>query len=291
MDITALAAVPLTARDVVYGVLTVYTTREYAFRQRERSGLTTLGKTIGFAINAIQNRKLLFADTVVDLTFDVGGSDLPLVPTARTLDCRVSLDGFVAGTDSETLDLYVDLDGTTAERFAAAVRDETAVVQADVIADEESHRRVAVTLGSDSVASLFSEEGAIVHAIELDGATGKYVLEVPLSVDVAAVVEGMRAAYPGVDFVAKRERERSVSTAAELATAIQDRLTDRQYEVFKTAYFGGYFEWPRDRTIEDLAASMDIAGSTFHHHLRHAQRKLAEALFANEPTAAATAKE
>jgi predicted DNA binding protein len=42
---------------------------------------------------------------------------------------------------------------------------------------------------------------------------------------------------------------------------------------------GGYFEWPRDSTIEELAENMGIAGSTFHHHLRHAQRKLAQAVF------------
>ncbi|WP_259519790.1 helix-turn-helix domain-containing protein [Halanaeroarchaeum sp. HSR-CO] len=63
---------------------------------------------------------------------------------------------------------------------------------------------------------------------------------------------------------------------------MESTLTDRQYEIFETAYYGGYFEWPRDSTIEELADSLDIAGSTFHHHLRHAQRKLATALVRRE---------
>ena len=105
-----------------------------------------------------------------------------------------------------------------------------------------------------------------------------------LAADIKAVVDLLRSADEAVEFVAKSERERHVTTAAETATAMEDRLTDRQYEVFKTAYFGGYFEWPRDNTIEDLAEGMGIAGSTFHHHIRHAQRKLAGALFDRDET-------
>jgi PAS domain S-box-containing protein len=278
-DVSAFAVVPLTDRNTVHGVLAVYTGREMAFRQRERSGLSTLGRTIGFAMNALANRKLLFADTVVDVTFEVSESDAPLVQTTTALDCQVSLDGFVAGTDSETLDLYLNVSGTSAAAFVDQVCTEPDVVDATVVADEQSHRRVEVTLSDEATARLSTQQGAVLHAIELDGSCGTYVLEAPLSADVAAIVEAVRAAHPGVEFVAKHERERPVSTAAELATAVQDRLTDRQYEVYKTAYLGGYFEWPRDRTIEELADGLGIAGSTFHHHLRHAQRKVARALF------------
>ncbi|MFB6179449.1 MAG: helix-turn-helix domain-containing protein [Halorientalis sp.] len=37
---------------------------------------------------------------------------------------------------------------------------------------------------------------------------------------------------------------------------------------------GGYFDWPRDSTAEDIADSLDISSPTLHQHLRHAQRKL-----------------
>jgi hypothetical protein len=45
------------------------------------------------------------------------------------------------------------------------------------------------------------------------------------------------------------------------------------------AIVGGFFEWPRDSTGEDLAATMDIGRSTFHQHLRAAQRKAFEELY------------
>jgi predicted DNA binding protein len=281
------AAVPLSYRGTVYGVLVLATDREYSFRDRELSGLRTLGKTVGFAINAITNRKLLFADTVVDLTFDVGGTDLPLVPTTAALDCSVSLDGYVVATATDALNVYLAVDGVDAATFVERVTDEPAVLGARVVADEADHRRVEVTVDETSILRRFSHHEASLRAIELEGGHGSYVLEAPLSADVEAIVDLVRSADDGVAFVAKAERERHVTTAAETAAALQDRLTDRQYEVFKTAHLGGYFEWPRDSTIEELAENMGIAGSTFHHHLRHAQRKLARALFDRDEAGAA----
>ena len=285
---TTVAAVPLSYRGTVYGVLVVSTDREYSYRDRERSGLLTLGKTVGFAINAITNKKLLFADTVVDLTFDVGETDLPLVETTAQLDCSASLDGFVVTTANDALKLYLAVEGTDAETFVEHVVDEPAVLDAKVIADEAGHRRVEVTFGESSLLRRFSHYEARLHSIELDGGSGSYVLEAPLAADIEAIVDLLQSADEDVEFVAKAERERRVNTPAETATSVQDQLTDRQYEVFKTAYFGGYFEWPRDSTIEELAENMGIAGSTFHHHLRHAQRKLASALFARDQSAVAS---
>ena len=140
------------------------------------------------------------------------------------------------------------------------------------------HRNIGVTLTEQTPLGRLAEHEVALRDIDLTAGTGEFVFEAPLSVDVADVVGDVREWYPATELTAKRERDRPVTTAADVATAMQSELTDRQYEIFKTAYFGGYFEWPRDNTIENLADRLDIAGSTFHHHLRHAQRKLANAL-------------
>jgi len=46
----------------------------------------------------------------------------------------------------------------------------------------------------------------------------------------------------------------------------------------QTAYFSGYFDWPRERTGEEVAASLGITQSTFNNHLRTAERKLLDRL-------------
>jgi predicted DNA binding protein len=45
----------------------------------------------------------------------------------------------------------------------------------------------------------------------------------------------------------------------------------------RTAHEKGYYEWPRDRTAEEIADALDIASSTLHQHLRAAENKLISA--------------
>jgi predicted DNA binding protein len=68
-----------------------------------------------------------------------------------------------------------------------------------------------------------------------------------------------------------------VTTAREFRDELDDRLTERQKTVLRTAYLADYFESPRGSTAEEVAASLDITGSTLLHHLRAGQRKLLDA--------------
>jgi predicted DNA binding protein len=58
-----------------------------------------------------------------------------------------------------------------------------------------------------------------------------------------------------------------------------DELTGRQREALEAAYRAGYYAWPRESTAEAVAATLDIAPSTLHAHLRKAQETILAALF------------
>jgi predicted DNA binding protein len=68
-----------------------------------------------------------------------------------------------------------------------------------------------------------------------------------------------------------------VATDAGFRETLADELTERQATALRAAYFGGYFEWPRDSTAEELADSLDVSSPTLHNHLRTAQQKLLRA--------------
>jgi predicted DNA binding protein len=59
-----------------------------------------------------------------------------------------------------------------------------------------------------------------------------------------------------------------------------ENLTERQWAAVEAGYFGGFFDTPRHRSGEDIARSLDISPPTFHQHLRKAERKLLEIVFA-----------
>lgn len=60
-------------------------------------------------------------------------------------------------------------------------------------------------------------------------------------------------------------------------SALLPEFTDRQREVFRTAYEAGYYERPRETSTAAIAEALDIHRRTAETHLRIAERKLVEA--------------
>lgn len=67
--------------------------------------------------------------------------------------------------------------------------------------------------------------------------------------DVTAVTNALRYQYPDIELVSQR----LVSTPRLFQQVVEADLTDRQWMVLQVAYYGGYFNWPRDSTGEELA--------------------------------------
>ncbi|SDF77632.1 HTH DNA binding domain [Halorubrum xinjiangense] len=55
-----------------------------------------------------------------------------------------------------------------------------------------------------------------------------------------------------------------------------DSLTERQRTLLKTAYEGGYYDYPRTTTQNDIANSADVNSSTVAEHLRNAEAVLVQ---------------
>ena len=85
--------------------------------------------------------------------------------------------------------------------------------------------------------------------------------------------------YDGTDLVGYHEHERPVQTQQEFQASLSERFTDRQETALRTAYLGGFFNWPREVDGDALATAMDISRPTYHQHLRAAQQKVYEELF------------
>ena len=102
---------------------------------------------------------------------------------------------------------------------------------------------------------------------------------VPTTTEVRAFVDTIRDQYPAATLVAQRDTTASDRQGVARSADLDARLTDRQREVLQVAYYGGYFEWPREQTGEDLADHLDIASPTFQQHLREATRKVLDSMY------------
>lgn len=109
----------------------------------------------------------------------------------------------------------------------------------------------------------------------------RLVTDLPSSADVRGFIERFQTQYESAEFVARHERERSIRTREGFYARLEDALTDRQFEVLKTAYYSGFFASPRRSTGGDVAELLGVSQPTVTEHLRTAQRKILDLLLTN----------
>jgi len=278
--VAAVAAVPLRTADTTHGVLVVHTGREEGFSEREREGFDLLGRTIGFVVGAIRRRKLLFTDSVTELRFHAPDPGTSFVRTAQALDCELCLEGYVASGDRWAL--YLAVEGAVPEDVTAALDGDPIVDRARVLSGDDTGGRVELVVTEPPVLRAVTHGGVSVRTAVANSDGVRLVVEAPIDADVRTVVSRVRDAYPGAKLVAKRELDHEVTTLGR-PDGLLGELTDRQREALEAAYRAGYFDWPRESSAEEVAASLDLAGPTLHAHLRKAERTLLANLFRESP--------
>ncbi|MDZ7849761.1 MAG: bacterio-opsin activator domain-containing protein [Halodesulfurarchaeum sp.] len=270
----ATALVPLQYRDTVYGILAVATTEADLFDERETVVMQAVGQAAGAAINALERVSLSGEEDVVEVRLEIADSTMPLVELAETLSAEVTADGQLPGSNGATT-LLLTVEGVPPETVTERLPESTACSVIGGTADTVLEWPVP----DGPLASTLSED-----AVRLDGLSAT-----PSSVRLrfAAASEHMgntvvgrfRDGYKNVELLAFHQVTDGAADVGDFRESVTDSLTDRQLEALQKAHVGGFFEWPRGVEGEALAEAMDIHPSTFHQHLRAAERKLIAAYF------------
>lgn len=268
------AAIPVPYADTVYGVLTVYTERGDAFRSQEENVLEHLGGIVGHAIAAADRKQALMSDTAVELEFRIpevfaaGSVDAPEEPI--TIQQTVSVnDGYrVFGTATPE----------TVDALAATSESVPHWESVKVVTDRGDSVRFELSVSEAPVVSEVAELGGTVERIRIDGSDLRLTVRLPNDVSVRSVIDTVQNRYPDGEAVARRQVAESDADTPSLGQVWRAELTERQRTVLRTAYFAGYFEWPREASGEEVADALDIAPATFSEHLRAAQNGIFEGL-------------
>jgi PAS domain S-box-containing protein len=270
---TAVAAVPLHYGDALYGVVGVYTENNSEFDEHERAVLTALGRTVATGLNTLESQRTLRGEETIELQFTVMRH--PLVDLAGTLDCRLSYRGSVA--DRDRLTGLFELSDATGEAVRAA-SDGTPVEIHAVLFEGEAGCLVELSVTDDDFRSLLADYGAELRDVRVEGGVARFTVEVARESLARSMTDAVMERYEGGDLVSYRHGESRVETRQEFVARLREELTDRQHAALVRAYTGGFFEWPHEATGDDLAEAMGVCRSTFHEHLRAAQRKLIGAI-------------
>ncbi|AQL44105.1 hypothetical protein BV210_15945 [Halorientalis sp. IM1011] len=275
----AAAVVPVGNGETVDTVLGVGTTAPVT--DRERALLSYLGRRLGQAITVVEQRRLLLADTVVELTFESGDPNSFFARLSAEHDCTVTLDGVVPGEEG-ALVYFVTLAGAGSERVLSWATDRAAIDDARLVRDYGDEALLELVVSGRDLATTLVDHGATVGEMEATNGTERVVGQVSAETDVRRLVADVTDAFPDTELITKRERDRPAETPTAFRASLRDSLTEKQSAVLQAAYHAGYFEWPRGSTAEELADAIGITSPTLHNHLRRAQQKLLTAFFTDD---------
>ncbi|MFW6317787.1 MAG: bacterio-opsin activator domain-containing protein, partial [Halorubrum sp.] len=228
--------------------------------------LVELGDNVANAISSLETRRSLRTESLVEVELRIDGSDALLSRIASAFGAPLRVDGTVPRGSGRSL-VYFAADG-----------DRSGVTESVVAVESirETDGRLEATVSDETVVDRVSAHGGSVERLVATADEVAVTTTFPRSVDVRRIVEHFEDRYGGVELRSRRDRSEDDSPGPR--DDLSDELTDRQREAVETAYLGGYFEWPRASTGEEVAAAMGITQPTFNRHLRTAERKLLESV-------------
>jgi sulfur carrier protein ThiS len=268
--------VPIVTGDTVRGIVGIGT-ESNDFDTMERDLLEAIGVQIGHALGAVEHKRLLLADSVMELTIQSSDNGAFFATASSELNCRFRLSGLVP-IEGDSLLCFVVVTGSTPEEILTFADDASGVDRARLIRDHGDSVLIECAV-TDDPAVVAVERGGNISELVSENGQERVVSEVATDADTRSMIDSVTSAFPDSYLLAKREREKPVETKVGLRESLSELLTQKQESALRVAYLGGYFEWPRGSTAEELAESMDVSSPTLHNHLRNAQQKLLTVFF------------
>ncbi|WP_263018199.1 bacterio-opsin activator domain-containing protein [Natronobiforma cellulositropha] len=287
-DYQSVISVPLAYDEFAYGVLSVYADRPAAFDDVSGEVFAELGETIASAMGAVERKSALLATSSTRLELEVGDPTFVFRRLATDAGCTVSFGGGVQRTADGT-SVFATVSDASAEAVATVAADLAAVERVQVLTDDgERGGTLRLELARPFLASRLADHGIVLRRVEATPAGATVVIDVPSTVDPRRSVGLVENAVDDVHLVSKTTVD---DARGDLESTLLSAVTDRQLEVIQVAYYGGFFESPRERTGEEIAATLGISPAAFYRHLRTVQRKVYASLFGDGATATRTGVE
>ncbi|MFC6954962.1 PAS domain S-box protein [Halorubellus litoreus] len=273
----SVAAVPIPLENEPDEVLVVHASAANSFTPDQREVFGELGHLIGSAMGRLGVTTPQLPGRRTELDVEISDPGLVWNRIAAELEGEVVLRGAMpSGSGSHVA--YVQ-----AEESAAAVRSLPAALHvvrsAAVLAEDEGSGLYQCTVSESPFFELLSEYGAALEAMETTGGGTAVTVRVASSTSVRGFVEALSERFSGVELAARRSDVSAVETPVAIRERVREGCTDRQYQALQAAFYGGYYEWPRSATNEDLAEVLSIASSTYQSHRRTGERVVMSLLF------------
>jgi len=270
----SVVSVPLVYDDVLYGVLTAYSRSPAAFGETYTNLLTDVASLVLNYSRTLEQRQGTGGQLHTQVTFEIDDSTEALQRLAAATDSALRLETVAERADDHLRVLVTVVNGETAEVHDHAAS--MASVNAAERFGEDAHGQLSLRLRPPFLESVVSRHGGRLLAAEFGADGTRARIGIPPNASPRPIIDALTSRYEQIDLVAKRQTPRPSLPTAE---QVEDVLTDRQCEILKTAFYGGYYETPRQVKGQDIAESFGISGPAVYNHLQAAHRTILDTVF------------
>ncbi len=267
-------SVPLVYNGVLYGVLSAYSAREDAFDQAYADLVTNVAALLVSYTATLESRYQASTEEYTILEFELADSAYPFHQLAVATDARIRFDSVAELTDTE-IRVFVTVVEGDPETVLEQAQSVSSISGVGRMGDTRD-RQFSVTVTKPFLASIVGKHGARLRDAVSDSTGTRFRVEIPANTSKRPVLDALITEYREISPVAQRQR-----TDPDILNAgqIEDILTERQYEILRAAFHGGYYETPKEISGEDLAADFDISNTAVYKHLQAGTRKILGAVF------------
>lgn len=276
-EFQSIVSVPIRYENVLYGVLTAISSEPDRYDDATRSTLEGIGSLVGWAFNAVDRRNALLDDETVTLTLEFAGTDDVFNWLASRTRSEINLENVSVRPDGGYL-VHFEAGESDPDDLTTYLAEHPAVQRSRLLSGGESPVVEAVVVG-DCVATTVAGLGADVHQVTATEQGSRIDLSIPRRRDKQRFLGQVTEEYPDAELKAHASRPPS---SPSLSAMVDRQLTDRQHEILKAAYHGGFFEQPRESTGKEIAQSLGISQPAFSTQLRTIQKKLVESMYEND---------
>jgi len=275
-DYRSVAVVPVVVGGEAASVLVIYGATAGLFDDREQAVLSELGYTVGYALENTEAAGSLGPDDATTVEVSVADERVFSTQLAATVAGRVELVGAIP-VGEDDVRAFVRVRDAGVDDVAGAL---ASVESVDAVRGlSEAPDGGLYQLRTPRPGLLETLRVAAARVPSLTATAEETTLSATVTGDgaVRSLLEDLSASYDGTELRARHEDPSVVETYETFRERVLGALTEKQLDALRTALYGGYYERPRESTSAELAATRDVAPSTFQYHLRAAEGAVVEA--------------
>lgn len=223
------------------------------------------------------------ANGLIEVEFEITDPAYFFVGLSEAESCRVQLEKMIHLADGTLIEFFSG-QGCSRTAIRECADAASGIDSVGFVHEGRDGVLFRLAVSGRCIVETIEGAGGIPGSVSATDGNGRVTAQVPQEVDSPEVVAAVLDRHPTTNLIAHRQLDVSMPSFSPwgVREVLREQVTDRQWEVLRTAYRHGYFDQPRAHTGEEVAEALGISSATFSQHLRSALRNVMAVAIENE---------